>query len=284
LRNLRLLAAILLLAGLAGCAKLHRQVVPFEGLAECPWQTAVGLAAKQNQLGPQSTTRTLECTLAFLRGTHDPALLRSSLGSRIALHLAERNPDPGQRETLAAEGVRFAEEALALGADRDAAVHYYLAANLGLAVRDHMTLAVQNLPRLESEIKRAVELNPGIDDGGPLRLLGMLYLKAPPWPTGVGDGDKALDLLRQAAEQYPNHPLNHLFYAQALWEVEEDGAADRVKAELVVGQEKLAQGDWGYSREPWAKEFAQFQKELEDSLSKADPRKNNPRPERRRRG
>jgi hypothetical protein len=285
LRNLNLLAAALLLAGLSGCAKLHRNVVPFEGLADCPKQTAAKLAARQSKLGPQSTTHTLECTLAFLRDTHDPALLRSSLGSRIALHLAERNADPGRRETLAAEGVRFAEEALALGGGQDAAVHYYLAANLGLAVRDRMTLALENLPRLESEMKRAVELNPGIDDGGPLRLLGMLYLKAPPWPTGIGDADRALDLLRQAAERYPNHPLNHLFYAQALWEVEEDDAADRVKAELATGREKLAQGDWGYSREPWEKEFAQFQKELNDALSRADSYKNNnTRPDKRGRG
>jgi tetratricopeptide (TPR) repeat protein len=280
LRTSSPLLAALLLAGLAGCAKLHRPVVPFEGLAQCPPQTAADLAAQGVRLGPQSSTDTLQCALAFLRDTHDPTLLKSSLGSRIALRLAERNTDPNQRETLAAEGVRLAEEALALGAAPDAAVHYYLAANLGLAVRDRMTLAVQNLPRLESEMKRAVELNPGLDEGGPLRLLGMLYLKAPPWPTGIGDPDKALELLRQAAEQYPNHPLNHLFYAQALWEVEEDGAADRVKAELAKGKEKLAQGDWGYSRQPWEKEFAEFQKELADAASKAESRKNNIRADR----
>lgn len=280
MRNLRPLIAALFLAGVTGCANLHRDVVRFEGLSDCPKQTAASLLAGQSQLGPNSTTQTLECSLAFLRENHDPVLLRNSLGSRIALHLAERSADSGERETLAAEGVRFAEGALALGSDKDAAVHYYLAANLGLAVRDRMSLALENLPRLENEMKRAVELDPGIDDGGPLRLLGMLYLKAPPWPTGIGDGDKALELLRRAAEQYPRHPLNHLFYAQALWEVEEDDATDRVKAELARGRKCLAKGNWGYSREPWEKEFGEFQKELNDAgLSRDDSRKNdNKRP------
>jgi hypothetical protein len=261
-RPLSLLPAVLLLASLGGCAKLHRGVVQFESLAGCPEQTAADLAAHRNELGPLSTTRTLECALEFLRNTHDPALLRSSLGSRIALHLAERAADPDKREKLAAEGVRFAEEAIALGADGDGAVHYYLAANLGLAVRDEVTLAAQNIPRLEREMKRAVELSPDMDDGGPLRLLGMLYLKAPPWPAGIGDGDKALDLLKQALDKHPSHPLNHLFYAQALWEVEGEEAANQVKAELAAGMKRLQEGNWGYSKEAWRKEFDNVQKEI----------------------
>jgi hypothetical protein len=269
-RILSLLPAALLLVALGGCAKLHRGLVQFETLAGCPKETAADLAARQSELGPLSTTHTLECTLEFLRDTHDPALLRSPLGSRISLHLAERAADPGKREKLAAEGVRFAEEALALGADGDGTVHYYLAANLGLAVRNQMTLAVQNLPRLEREMQRAVELSPDVDDGGPLRLLGMLYLKAPPWPTGIGDGDKALDLLKQALDKHPGHPLNHLFHAQALWEVEGDEAVNQVRAELAAGMKRLQEGNWGYSKEPWKKEFAEVWKEISEA-SQATP-------------
>jgi hypothetical protein len=201
----------------------------------------------------------------LLRRTSDPALLRSSLGSRIALHLAERSAEPNVRDNLAAEGVRFAETALGLGADGDGAVHYYLAANLGLVVRGHAARAVESLPRLEAEITRSLALDSSLDDGGPLRLLGMLYLKAPPWPTGIGDGDKALHLLRQAAERYPRHPLNHLFYAEALWESEADNAEELASKQLAIGRQRLAEGDWGYSREPWLKEFARFQNEISAS-------------------
>lgn len=261
----RLLWAALLLALLPGCTQLHRSVVKFDGLSDCPKQTVETLQVQQSELGPLTETQTLECTLQFLRGTHHLTLRRSALASRVCLHLAERSPEQDKREKLASEGVRFAETALALGADGDGAVHYYLAVNLGLAVRDHMTLAVENLVRLESELRRAVVLSPDIDDGGPLRVLGMLYLRAPPWPTGIGDGDKALELLKQAVEKHPNHPLNHLFYAQAIWELEEDNASDRVKTELATGMKLLKEGRWGYNQEPWEQEFAALKKQIDEA-------------------
>lgn len=233
----------------------------------CPKQNAASLAAKQSQLGPLSGTNTLACALTVLRETHDPAVLRTSLGSRLCLLLAEREANQERREKLAAEGVGFAETALAQGGDSDGAVHYYLATNLGLAVREHITLAIESLGRLEHEMKRALALSPGIDDGGPMRVLGMLYLKAPAWPNGIGDSDKALELLEKAAKEYPGHPLNHLFYAQALWDEDDDAVLAQVKAEFSLGEKLLAEGNWGYSKEPWQKEFDEFQQEMGEAGS-----------------
>jgi tetratricopeptide (TPR) repeat protein len=251
-----------MLAFLAGCAELPRDHVKFDGLSDCPKQTAATLAAKQSQLGPLSDTHTLACALIVLRGTQDPSVLRTSLGSRLCLHLAEREANQEKREKLATEGVGFAEAALAQGGGDDGAVHYYLATNLGLAVREHITLAMENLGRLEAEMKRALALSPDIDDGGPLRVLGMLYLKAPAWPNGIGDRDKALELLAKAVKGHPGHPLNHLFYAQALWDEGDETVLPQVKAEFALGQKLLAEGNWGYSKKPWQKEFDEFQREL----------------------
>lgn len=262
MRNARFLPAALLLVLLAGCAELHRDHVRFDRLSDCPMQSAALLAANQSQLGPFSETHVLECALTVLRGSQDPALLRSSLGSRLSLHLAEREANPEKREKLAAEGVGFAEAALAQGGGEDGAVHYYLAANLGLAVREHITLAMENLGRLEGEMKRAVALSPGIDDGGPLRLLGALYLKAPAWPNGIGDLDKALELLKTAVKQHPGHPLNHLFYAQALWSEGDEAVLAQAEAEFALGEKLLAEGNWGYSKAPWKKEFDEFREEI----------------------
>lgn len=197
-----------------------------------------------------------------LGDSQDPAVQRTSLGSRISLQLAERETNPEKREKLATQGVSFAEAAIAQGGNSDGAVHYYLAANLGLAVREHITLAVGNLGRLESEMKQALALSPDIDDGGPLRLLGALYLKAPAWPNGIGDRDKALELLEKAVKEHPRHPLNHLFYAQALWEEGDEASLTQVKAEFALGEKLLAEGNWGYSKDPWKKEFDAFQQEL----------------------
>ena len=63
-------------------------------------------------------------------------------------------------------------------------------------------------------------LTPDVSSAGPYRVLGMVYLKAPPWPRGIGDGDKALELLQEAVRRSPEYPLNRIFYARALWEVE----------------------------------------------------------------
>ena len=251
-----------MLAFLAGCAGLPRDHVKFDGLSDCPKQTAATLAAKQSQLGPLSDTHTLACALIVLRGTQDPAVRRTALGSRLCLYLAEREANQEKREKLAAEGVVFAEAALAKGGSGDGAVHYYLATNLGLAVREHITLAMENLGRLEAEMKRALALSPDIDDGGPLRILGMLYLKAPAWPNGIGDRDKALELLEKVVKEHPGHPLNHLFYAQALWDEDDETVLPQVKAEFALGQKLLAEGNWGYSKKPWQKEFDEFQREL----------------------
>ena len=247
------------LALLSGCAPLHRNVVRFD--QTCSEDTLDKRSARQDDFGPRSDTGTLECALISLRGSQDAAWRRTALGSRLCLLLAERNPDPVQREKLAAEGLRFAEAALALGADGDGAVHYYLATNLGLAVRDHVTLAAENLSRLESELQRAVALSPDIDSGGPLRVLGVLYLRAPPWPAGIGDGDKALELLKRAVDRHPEHPLNHLFYAQALWEVDGD-ASERVRQEWALGKRLLTEGFWSHNRTFWNGEFEGFRQQI----------------------
>jgi tetratricopeptide (TPR) repeat protein len=269
LHNARLLTAVSLLALVAGCAGLHSDHVQFDRLSDCPTQTADLLAARQSQLGPLSSTHTLECALTVLRDTQYPAVRRISLGSRLCLHLAEREANQEKREKLAAEGVGFAEAALAQGGSSNGAVHYYLAANLGLAVREHITLAMENLGRLESEMKQAVVLSPDIDGGGPLRILGALYLKAPPWPNGIGDIDKALELLERAVKEHPGHPLNHLFYAQALWKEGDEAALPQVKSEFALGKKLLAEGNWGYSKEPWKKEFDEFQQEFGEAGSVA---------------
>ena len=245
---------------LQGCTRISTQNVALSNLSDCPKESETELLSHAFQYDATTPTHRLECVLNFLRNTSDKTLIASSLASQVSLHLAERTQERLRQEALAMEGVGFAEKAIASGGSNDGGVHYYLAANLGLAVRDHVTQAAENLPRLEKEMQLALKLNPDIDSGGPLRLLGTLYFKAPPWPTGIGDGDKALDLLKKAVEQHPEHPLNHLFYAQALLEVDEQ--TSQARTELAKGLEKLASGQWGHNKTPWQHEFAELAKEL----------------------
>lgn len=262
LRKAQFFATVSMLTVLAGCAGLQREHVQFDELSDCPKQTATTLVAKQDHLGRLSDTQSLACALTVLRNSQDPLVRRSALGSRLCLHLAERETNQERREELAIEGVGFAEDALAHGGDGDGAVHYYLAANLGIAIREHIILAMENLNRLEAEMKQALALSPKLDDGGPLRLLGALYLKAPAWPNGIGDRDKALELLAKAVKEHPGHPLNHLFFAQALWGEGEETNLTQAKAEFTLGEKLLVEGNWGYSKAPWKKEFDGLEQEF----------------------
>ena len=266
--KVRLLSSILILVLLTGCGEALLDHVQFWQPFNCPQQTSKMLLSQQDQLGSLSDNATLACALTVLRNTQDLAVRRTALGSRLCLSLAERETDPVKREKLAAEGVRFAEIALTLGGSDNGEVHYYLAANLGLAVREHFTLAMENLGRLEEEMKKAVAFSPDIDDGGPLRLLGALYLKAPAWPNGIGDRDKALELLKRAVKEHPGHPLNYLFYAQALWEESDKATLALAKAEFALGGKLLKEGNWGFSKEPWEKEFGELQQELGEARKK----------------
>ncbi len=106
--------------------------------------------------------------------------------------------------------------------EENALYTYLLGATMGLEIKNaFIATQLLNISSLIDTLKRSVALDPSVDAGGPLRLLGTLYLRAPPWPSGPGDGEKALELLEQAVEEHPEHPLNHFFYAEALLDDEE---------------------------------------------------------------
>jgi hypothetical protein len=262
-------AAATLLAALAtGCAlKMHSDLVELDGLESCRHWRAEEFAALVESFDHRSRTPTLQCALDMLRRIDSTALHRTAAGPHICLLLAERSTEDGERrEKFAAEGVRWAETALLEGAEGDGLVHYYLALNLGLAVREHPALAVKNMKRIEAELKKARELTPDVDHGGPGRTLGMVYLLAPAWPAGIGDGDEALELLTDTVEQHPEHPLNHVFYAQALWELDGEAGRNEVEHHLREGKRLIETGDWGPVRATWLKELHHVAEEADISL------------------
>jgi hypothetical protein len=266
-------AGALLITLLApGCTfTLPEDIVDLGTQDTCPDWKSEELQKRAKEFDHRTDTPSLHCALGALRSAAPAEIHRTETGAYICYLLADRTTDNQEKkERYAAEGVRWAEIALTERIEPIGAVHYYLAVNLGIAVRQHATLAVKNLKRLEEELVRAKELSPGEEQGGPLRVLGMLYLMAPPWPKGVGDGDKALELLKQAVSDHPDHPLNHAFYAQALWDVEEDDAIDQVKTHLIKSRELIEKGDWGTARARWLKEIETIAADAEIKLSETE--------------
>jgi len=247
---------------IGGCSHLGKEVVVLSMIKDCPEYNDKDWLAKADFIDSKTPTHELQCWLAFLRATSNPVILQSHFPSQICILLAERQEDQETQGKLAAEGVHFAEQAISMGAEEDGRVHYYWAVNMGLAIRRHFALALQNLKPLAERLESAQQKVPAEEWGGPGRVLGMLYLKAPSWPQNIGDYDKAFALLKQTVGQFPKHPLNHLFYAQALWTINESDSIEEIRGELEKTRELLKEERWGFAKNSWVKELEEFEKEL----------------------
>ena len=104
--------------------------------------------------------------------------------------------------------------------------------------------------------KKAAALDPAYDHAAPLRLLAMLYAKAPPWPASIGDIDLALETAERALE-ISDYPMNHLILAEVLIE---DDDYSRARNELNAVLSAPVTGDWakeGIQWRPYAEKLFQ---------------------------
>lgn len=155
--------------------------------------------------------------------------------------------------------------AVAAGSDKgNIEASYYYGLHLGVFVNKKGLFAIGKLPHIEKALITALA-RPELDMGGPQRVLGMLYLKAPAWPKGIGDLDKALEMLEQVAQKYPSFPQNSLFYAQALIEDEDyETALEYVKKAESMNVREI----WGdYYYQKWSHAIGEVRKKIEKKLS-----------------
>jgi tetratricopeptide (TPR) repeat protein len=191
-----------------------------------------------------------EARLVVARAPGDRA---AALALARCTHLdADVEPDEARVIALSEEGMATLARA-ALPPD-DAEAAYLHAVNLGLYLRARGMLAVGRLSELVEKLKLAGAM-PALDDGGPLRVLGLMYVKAPDWPVGPGDLDAALELLRRAVRDYPDHPLNHLYLAYALVDA---GERDQARDELMRARELCQAERFGTWAARWREEADQL--------------------------
>lgn len=204
-------------------------------------------------------TPNLACALAALRDVIAPNARQSLQGARFSAEMSARTTDEDRMERFSRECMRWARQA-SMNTGIRAEARYWEGLCLGNTARHNAFTAVKSLPKLERMLTTAIEGAPGVDDGGPLRVMGMLYIKAPAWPRGIGDVDRGLELLTEAVEQYPNHPLNHLFLAIGLWDVEEDH--DGAAHELADAMARMQEARWVHVAPFWRGEAASLAREI----------------------
>lgn len=127
----------------------------------------------------------------------------------------EESGDPAQIRSLAREGIDLTEDLL-VGDPGDGPTRYLKAILLGHLAGSSPLQALDLVPRIESEAREAARVTPGFDEGGPHRLLGELYRKAPEPPVSLGDPAQALEHYSRAVELSPENPENRLGLAETL--------------------------------------------------------------------
>lgn len=113
------------------------------------------------------------------------------------------------------EGVDWGKKGLAVD-DNCLEANFWLAVNYGLYGQEKGIMQSLSLINPIKELgEKCVKLDEGYFYGGPWRILGRLYDKAPGFPFSVGNSEKAVECLEKAVRLGPKFYLNHLFLADA---------------------------------------------------------------------
>jgi tetratricopeptide (TPR) repeat protein len=135
--------------------------------------------------------------------------------------LIEHETDASRRERLATEAVQVCQWCVRR-APASIECTYRLALAIGQQARERSSTALDGLKQMMPLLEQVVARAPTLDAAGGHRVLALVLLRAPGWPTGPGDPDAALEHARQADALVPDDAQNLLALAEAL------AATDRV--------------------------------------------------------
>src|SRR5258706_3570188 len=217
MRSSRLL--ILALAALTGCKGIRGvQVEPSQPLALTPAEAkhlrVDGMKLYDEQ--PRNLVRVthaaqqLEDAARMLRDDYD-AQWRAA---QALAFLAENETRPESRKQAAKRGIVLSRHGRELQPDRVEA-HYWYAITVGLLADVDRSYGLNAVGEMETALKRAGAIDERYDQAGPLRVLGILYLRTPAPPVSIGRPRKGLRLLQRATELFPDYPKNYLYLAEA---------------------------------------------------------------------
>ncbi len=162
----------------------------------------------------------------------------------------KQGKDKGLRLADAVKGRKLAETAVTM-LPRSGLAHYLYAYLTGLEAENDSLRGLQLVPVIEREALFASNLDPAIDRGGPDRMLGELYLRAPGMPVSIGNLEKAIAHFRRASTIAPGCAENRMGLVEALLE---EGDVEKTCKQLhkLLSNIPPARS----SEEPWQKALA----------------------------
>jgi tetratricopeptide (TPR) repeat protein len=185
--------------------------------------------------------------------------------SRAAFDWAELATNDTQRAEIAEQGIAAGRKAVALQSNL-AAVHYYLALNLGQLARTKLLGALRLVEEMEDRFKRSIELDAKFEYAGAHRSLGLLYRDAPGWPTSIGSRGKAREHLQKAVELCPEYPGNRLALMESLikW-----GEKKTAQTQVVAVEEFLKSARSQFAGDRWVLDWLDWNQRWEKVKAKA---------------
>lgn len=160
-------------------------------------------------------------------------------GAACYAYLVER----ASGDLTAAENGRKLAEMAVVAFPNSAEAHYLLGYLAGLEAQRNPLRALSLVPVIEREALVALDLNPQLDQAGPARMLGDLYLRAPAFPVSIGDPALAVEYFRQAVELVPEQVDNRLGLIDAL--LGEEQAAEACRQLHSLWQDQAPEEDPG---------------------------------------
>ena len=167
--------------------------------------------------------------------------------------------DGGPCSAVLPAGLTVGKKAVELEPERIEG-HYYLAALHGFNAQTQRGGDVKPLVQLMiSEGETAAKIDERFDSGGPHRLLGTLYARAPAPPVAVGDPEKAVTHLQKAVALAPDYPPNQMYLAEAL--IADERYPD-AEAAIQTTRKLLTDSKWDKRRAAWKDALSKIERKL----------------------
>jgi hypothetical protein len=249
---MRPLTAVLLagaLAATAACARALHEPPPLAAIGPASAPAAVhGAASFAPAPSPAEVDGLLrDAAAAFARRPDTGAVsgsidlfLRAARGDEVRVEgllgaaeasawLIEHETDAARRDRLATEAVQICQWCVRRAADSIECT-YRLALAIGQQARERSSTALDGLKRMMPLLEQVIARAPTLDAAGGYRVMALVLLRAPGWPTGPGDPDAALEQARKADARVPDEARNLLALAEALAATDQQEEARSVYA------------------------------------------------------
>lgn len=157
------------------------------------------------------------------------------------------------------KALESARRAVELSSDRIEG-HYYLAQLIGFSAQTQRGADVKPmLTQMVSESDLAIKIDEKFDFGGPLRMLGTVYTRAPAPPVAIGDPEKGVQLLNRAVAAAPDYPPNVIYLSEA--QIADERYQD-AEASIQKARKLLADAKWASRRAEWKDVLAKVERKL----------------------